>query len=115
MGLYDILLAKSLAGSGGGGGGGSSDLTTATVTVVGNVEMCLPACFDLSQIPGAPYPGYISTLQQTYGDGAYDVALFKGYALVRIQEYEDVSVSGDIQQINEDMYLLNGDCTITFV
>lgn len=107
MDLYDIAVAKSLAG------GGGSDLTSATMTIAGGtVQMNAPICFDFSTIQDAPFPGCIFTNTQSYDDGEYKVALFKGNAMCFIST-ENITVSGSIQDFGGGAYLVSGDCTIT--
>ena len=112
MDLFDIAVARKLAG-GGGGGGGDSDFSTATMTVVGDeVSISASACFDLSNVPEAPVPGYLHPGYTSYAEGAYQIALFKGYAMCEIGA-SNATVSGNAQFVGGNMYLVSGDFTVT--
>ena len=106
MDLYDIAVARKL--SSGGGGGGSSDFSTAEVTITGNnVDTCLPFCIDQGDMTA------LFVVRQTYFPGTYEIALWKGAALIEIYNNATIETSGDIEDMSGGMYLITGDCTIT--
>ncbi len=105
MDLFDIAVAKKLAG--GGGGGGSSDFSTATVTVVRN-SSALEGVFVVA------YPEY-NFLLGDYGEipsGTYTVPLYKGTLILSTNGSGSVSVSGACEYV-DDSFFITGDCTIT--
>lgn len=92
----------------GGGGGGSSDLSNAVVTIDGdNVDACLPFCMDQGGMAA------IFTPRKQYSPGTYEIALFKGAALIEIYNQATPVTSGSIEDFGDGMYLITGDCTIT--
>ena len=104
MDLFDIAVASKLAGGSGGGDGG--DFSTAKLTVSGGVlQTSLPYLIDREEITG------IFTLIMGYREGSYDIALWKGSAIIEITD--EATVSGDIEDMGGGMYLITGDCTIT--
>ena len=125
MNLFDIVVAKALAGSSGGGGGGSSDFSTAEVTVIVNN----PQIFE-----GDPSIS-IRTLFE-FGDAEYStteegllldannkatILLYDGSATyLGAIAYDDnneyrgsvSATSGNISQVGL-RWVITGDCTIT--
>lgn len=104
--LFDIAIAEKLAG--GGGGGGSSDFSTATITVVGKLNAAIP--YVMTTEMGAPFDTLVS-VQQTI-QGGVQVPLYKGALIIEIL-VDGVTVSGNIENLGDSMYLITGDCTIT--
>lgn len=107
MDLYDIAIAKKLSSSG-GGGGGSSDFSTAKLTLVG-------APIDPIYVPVAVEMPMEEPLYTTYprlqGEGGtFDVVLYKGSAI--LTTIQSITISGNIQSIADNYYLITGDCTV---
>lgn len=101
----------------GGGGGGSSDFSTATVTVVGSAKIQAPQVVTAEE-SGAP----VDFIQaRTFGfdpiaDTTITVALYKGLAIINVassQLGKTITVSGNIEYVGDDAYMVRGDCTIT--
>ena len=113
MDLFDIAVASKLAG-GGGGGGGSSDFTTAKVTIGSNgIGSTVCACADIPPEYGLPIGGVV---QVTSGltEGVYTIPLYKGGAIAEFSVLSGTLVtSGNITEMDEGIYLITGDCTIT--
>lgn len=98
--LNTLLGEQLLEGGGSEGGGGSSDFSTATVTMVGAVHGILPYCRDMLDVE-----------EQTWWEGGtHTIALYKGKAYVYLTNVD--SVSGDIQQNDENIFIITGNCTI---
>ena len=97
--LFDIAVARRLAG--GSGGGGSSDFSTAEVTITGGTT---PNTFPVYD-NGTIVIRYMTNESATVVIGAdgLNVRPPDGYA----------SVSGAIQSLGKAGYLITGDCTIT--
>ena len=92
---------------GGGGGGGSSDFSTAEVTVVNGTGQDVRGAF-ISTLPFEP------PIDTTFPTAllSNNVVLYKGNAVVMV-EAEVASISGDIVDMGDNIYLITGDCTIT--
>ena len=103
MDLYDVIVAKKLSG---GGGGGSSDFSTATVTIVGGVvQGGLPYLINDVGLEG------LFVMAQGYPEGSHTIALWHGACIVELNG--SLTVSGNIEDMGEGMYIITGDCTIT--
>lgn len=105
MDLFDIAVAKKLAG--GGGGGGSSDFSTAQVTLVNNSSVLESAIVVV-------VPEYNCLLGE-YGEipsGTYTMPLYKGTLILSTNGLGSVSVSGACEYA-DDQFIITGDCTIT--
>lgn len=90
------------------GGGGSSDFSTAEVTLAGDtIDACLPYCMDQGGITG------VFVARQSYHPGTYEIALWKGAAVIEIYNQATPTTSGDIEDLGGGMYMITGDCTIT--
>lgn len=109
MGFYDILLAKQLAGSG-GGGGGSSDFSIATVTVSSTTVLEGLFLFILTTDMGAPYNMIYPETELS--EGEYQVPLYKGGCIFYVTT-QGVTVSGNIEAIDDGVYFISGDGTFT--
>ena len=89
------------------GGGGSSDFSTATVTVVGNINACIPYTTTIEM--GDPFDALVA-VEQIVTNGS-QIPLYKGKLVIEIKH--EVTVSGNIESLGNGMYLITGDCTIT--
>jgi len=108
--LFDIVVARKLAG-GSGGGGGSSDFSAANVTVVASsmyfYDNC-PCAVDSEEINAC-----FGMAQPTGPTTIYTVPLYKGKCVWAPSDgVENVTVSGDAT-LTETSILITGDCTIT--
>lgn len=96
--------------------GGSSDYSTATVTVAGrSILGTFPLCLDLSG-QGAPIDYVLSIGEREYSVGEFQIALWKGNATASFAPKftgQTVSISGDITLVQDNQYIISGDCTIT--
>lgn len=109
MDLFDIALAKKLAG--GGGGGGSSDFTVATVTLVDPNEVW-------AELYGAFLDGDIMDCDCYTTDESVQLVLYKGTAVINVQNILNAgatfTVSGNATVVGKgDHIRITGDCTIT--
>jgi len=122
MDLFDIAIARKLAGgSGGGGGGGSSDFTTAQVTIQNTI---FNKTFDVVALPFVFDEGGESAIAGVYIDQigvgqslTLTVPLYKGvcawiYGIVPSIASYSYSASGSIT-IGDGIALITGDGTIT--
>lgn len=116
MNLYDLAIAKKLAGGGGGGGGG--DFTTAKVTFGdGRIKAHVAICVDIPQEYGLGVDGVVTIL--TPGGPLPEsmeiaVPLYKGGAIAEFtSSIGTVTTSGNIMAMGGDQYLITGDCSIT--
>lgn len=89
--------------------GGSSDFSTATVTIVGTTPDVEFECVSIDE------DGMHQTISVSTGSGTATVVLYQGSAsLINNNEYEIMSISGDIEyDVAMDEYIITGDCTIT--
>ena len=103
-GTYDIKIEALQESS------GSSDFSTAQVTVNGETIMTMPRVFHAGEddVPYDTVMGFQGEVTNT----SITIALYKGKAIVDISAMSPV-ISGNISLINETMYLVTGDCTIT--
>lgn len=119
MDLFDIAVARKLAGgSGGGGGGGDSDFSTAQMTIANS--------------SGAPFIGNGCQFDDEYGafaiiysegNDVISLILYKGSSYIVLNNSISknvVALSGDIEGIDDDFrperyigFIVTGDCTIT--
>ena len=90
------------------GGGGSSDFSTATITVVGDLNAPIP--FVMTTEMCSPFDNLVS-MKQTIPSGV-QVPLYKGTLITEIVG-DGISVSGNIEELGDSVYLITGDCTIT--
>lgn len=99
----------------GEGGGGSSDLSTATLTINNidgpdakfDVALINTRGFSSGGVPHAPLQGDTETV---------NVILFEGAAMLNIEnrpENLNITISGNIEDIGNNSYVITGDCTIT--
>lgn len=88
--------------------GGSSDFSTATVTVVGNVNAVVP--YVITTEMGAPFDALVALMQNV--ESGSQIPLYKGKLMIEIAT-DGVTVSGNIESLGNRMYLITGDCTIT--
>ena len=125
MDLFDIAVAKKLAGGGGGGGGGSSDFSTATVTITLNdgtkeyLEYYNPIYWEADEYDEG-FPALASVNMDAVAPHATNVVpiiLYKGYGLMIFADpiKNSTTLSGDCEFPGEygNMLLIWGDCTIT--
>jgi hypothetical protein len=94
--------------------GGSSDLSTATLTLVDNigdgVDLGMPYITEANAwYEGQPAGIYCSF--QTYESGNYTVPLYKGSLVIEV--VYQITTSGDIANMVDNIYIITGDCTIT--
>lgn len=105
---------EELPSSGGGGGGGSSDFSTATVTFSGE---------KLLSFSSAILMEYDDSATETMGElgqfGPSQIPEVKvilgteGAMAVISSSQGTISISGNIENIDTDTYIITGDCTIT--
>ena len=112
--LFDIVVARKL--SGGGGGGGSSDLSTAELTFVLSEGKSAQFICPHYQIEGeqgmalgenSAFIGALTT---------FNIILCKGNAMLSLTHYpsgSNISISGNIEDVGEDTYIITGNGTIT--
>lgn len=102
-------IVNSMADNWPEGGGGSSDFSTATVTIVGTTPDVEFECVSIDE------DGMHHTISVSTGSGTATVVLYQGSAsLINNNEYEIMSISGDIEyDVAMDEYTITGDCTIT--
>lgn len=115
MDLFDIAVAKKLAGGGGGGGGGSSDLSMATITIEGAVNIT-GAQIVYSSEHGTPFDFLSSVEYEVFKDTTIDTALYKGRGVIGAYPaviHSSITVSGNIEEIDTGIYVITGNCTIT--
>ena len=118
MDLYDIAIARKLAG-GSGGGGGSSDFSTAEVTIANS--------------SGNPFVGFGCQFDDEYdiafatiyseGNGVISLILYKGSSQIELHNSINknvVALSGDVEGLTDVLqpntyigFIVTGDCTIT--
>lgn len=85
---------------------GSSDFTTANVTLTGSsTSMELPLVYEDAGGAGIICPA------RTYEAGTYEIVLYKGMTIVEITA--EITVEGNIEQLDDGIYQITGDCTIT--
>ena len=111
--LFDIVVARKLSG---GGGGGSSDFSAANVTMIGGVSLTASRIM-LAEETGAPYD-FLTALsgEPFYDDTTIATALYKGRAIITVaplQFGKTITVSGNIELLEDNDYIITGDCTIT--
>ena len=117
MDLFELAVAKKLAG-GGGGGGGDSDFSTCTVTIITNSRSPLinaPVVFDSGTLgPGSPAAIFPYDVVLDIGETVVTVPLYKGSCLWESSSWGDrsVTVSGNIADMG-GMLLITGDGTVT--
>lgn len=107
MDLFDLVIAKKLAG--GGGGGGSSDFSTATVTVNGVGPFIAEAANIMEDATrGLVFKSPLET--------SFIVILYKGVAILEVTETEfeiPPSETNIYYDADNGYYIITGDCTIT--
>ncbi len=102
--------------SSGGGGGGDSDFSTAVLTFVlseGSSAQFVCANFEIQGDEGMALGenGVFAGARTTF-----DVILCKGNTMLTLTQYpsgSSISISGNIEDMGQDTYLITGDCTIT--
>ena len=111
MDLFDIAVASKLAG--GGGGGGSADLSMATITIEGAVIITAAQIFTVEA--GAPFDCICVIENQVIEDTTIDTALYKGRGVILAAPpiTGSITVSGNIENLGDEAYLITGNCTIT--
>lgn len=102
------------------GGGGSSDFSTAEVTLnVPDDDAFRSAIFPLvyeANDMGEGSPAMVCCVAfGSLESGTNKVVLYKGGALVQLDRIGDFTVGGNIAPVNEGMYLITGDCSITML
>lgn len=112
MDLYDIAIAKKLAG--GGGGGGSSDFSTAEVTVINNSEDVVALLTPL--IDDEVLASEVNIFPNS--SISVDVVLYNGvkddvFVVVNETVIVPSSISGDIVDAGDGFLVISGDGTIT--
>ena len=107
----DLITAEAMnkieQGIANAGGGGSSDFSTAKVTVNGALRG------NVSAPVISPSPTGFS-LFPFFGEvGSYDIVIYTGGTILSYDGSGTVSVSGNIQKVGGNTYIVTGDCTIT--
>lgn len=112
MDLFDIAVASKLAG---GGGGSSSDLSMATITIEGAVDITATQII-YSAESGAPFD-FLSVIEnQVFEDTTIDTALYKGRGVILAGPsvfQGSITVSGNIEEFDDGVYIITGNCKIT--
>lgn len=93
------------------GGGGSSDFSTARVTVGSGASLHAPVVVNEEE-----FQGIVLIEEPMEEEMIWQVPLYKGKCMVNIytsDEGQTISVSGNITEIDDNVYHITGDCTIT--
>ena len=107
--LFDIAVARQLAG---GSGGGSSDFSTAQVTIVnGGSARSMVGANTIDDGEDTGSAGSIGVPSDS--TEVVSVILYKGVAWVSRGDATIVSVSGNATKLGSSMVMVEGDCTIT--
>ena len=115
MNLFDIVVAKALAGS--SGGGGSSDFSTATMTVVMNgttslVSILVPCAMTIEEDDFAS-AFYDTEVLRDESPNITTCILYKGMAVAHFNcDPSKISATGSVEFEGTDAFI-TGDCTIT--
>ena len=150
MDLFDIAVARKLAGGGGGGGGvtveplsvtenatytaptgkayspvtvnvsggGGGDFSTAQFNVVNNDTTSAYVLYVANAI-SVSEDGYYSAHYDMYADPGgtttATVILFKGQALLNASNIgtRTISISGNIIDVEDGLFIITGDCSLT--
>lgn len=93
------------------GGGGSSDFSTAILSIVDNGGYCVNLDVATINERGFSLGGYT----EWFSTDDLPVILYKGNALLELKKITatNISISGDIENLEGDIYAITGDCTIT--
>lgn len=120
MDLYDIAIAKKLAGGSGGGGGGSSDFTIAEVTVINNSAnisnaVIITGCV---AVDDENYPTSVGQIQvdPDRSGTKYNYIMYKREATLLISagvNTSTITVTGDYTTDGYGRYWVTGNCTVT--
>ena len=105
MDLYDVSIAKKLAGA---SGGGSSDFSTATVdiSITGDFTVYVSQAFDDGEV-GSAYPVITES-------GTYDIILYEGHSYALVDGSPTISVSGEIENQSGEILIFGaGEIDIT--
>lgn len=109
-------IVNSMADNWPEGGGGSSDFSTANVTMIGGVSLSASRIM-LAEETGAPFDFLMTLAGEPFEtDTTIVTALYKGRAIINVASLQfgkTITVSGDIENMEEDIYIVTGDCTIT--
>ena len=109
MDLFELALAKKLAG-GGGGGGGDFDIATVGITNNSGDRVGLTGSLVGSQ-GGMSF--IAPTANVATGDTQWSVAIYKDGAIIQFNASANYSVTGSIMQIDVASFLVSGNGTIT--
>lgn len=114
--VYDVdadmaseLIDEGLAESYGGGGGGDFSIATMTVSVESGTSVGVTGAMKAENGEFA----YTRFDAQVNADSTIDIIMCQGNAMVQISSADTVAVSGNIQLIEDTMYAVSGDCTVT--
>lgn len=97
-----------------GGGGGSADLSIATITIKGAVSVTAAQIMTVEA--GAPFDCLFVIEDQVFENTTIDTALYKGRGVILASPSiiaGSITVSGDIEELGNNLYAITGDCTIT--
>lgn len=115
--LFDITVAKKLAG--GGGGGGSSDFSTAQVTFICNASENVAVFVEMATTEEAA-PPFVANATSNGGYSLFNgdvfvvtAILYKGRCSCVFGGATSASGTGAIESINSSQAIITGDCTIT--
>lgn len=111
MNLFDVVVARKLAGGGGGGGGGG-DFSIASVTINNNLgeRRGVYGAF----IGSRSGMSYVAPTASLIDSKTFDVAIYKDGSILQLETQTDnFSATGAIQQIDAAAFLVTGDGTIT--
>ena len=113
----DLITAEKMnkieQGIANAGGGGSSDFSTAEISISGlSVSQCSVTS---PHIITTPFDMIVADTAKYASGDIVTVALYKGKASISasVVGIGDITVSGDIESMGGDYYLVTGDCTIT--
>ena len=108
MDLFELAVAKKLAGGGGGGGGGSSDFSTAelSVDISGNAGVAIPSLFNIGD-------QIIAVSMTINRSGTYTFIMYKGSCGISLLSANNYTVNGNATDMGGGSVLATGDCTIT--
>ena len=113
--LFDIVVAKKLAGSS-GGGGGSSDFSMANVTVT-NSTPAMEWIGVINPIAEADLHALGIDFEIIQGTNEFQCVLYKGFGWIDMLTFSQqgltITVSGNATYGGEGNITVTGDCTIT--
>lgn len=99
--------------SSGGGGGGSSDFSTATVTFSGEKLLSFSSAILMEQESRTQTMGELGRFGPSQIPEVKVILGTEGAMAAISSSQGTISISGNIENIDTDTYIITGDCTIT--